>query len=39
MTEPKDIIYRKAAEKMSDSKLNAEIKKLVKRLNSRLSAL
>lgn len=39
MNEPKDIIYRKAAEKMSDSKLNAEIKKLVKRLNSRLSAL
>ena len=39
MTEPKDVIYRKAAEKMSDNKLNAEIRKLVKRLNSRLSAL
>lgn len=39
MTEPKDVIYRKAAEKMGDSKLNAEIRKLVKRLNSRLSAL
>lgn len=37
--EPKDIIHRKAAEKMSDNKLNTEIRKLVKRLNSRLSAL
>lgn len=39
MKEPKDIIYRKAAEQMDDKKLNNEIRKLVSRLNSRLSAL
>lgn len=39
MNEPKDVIYRKAAEQMEDKKLNNEIRKLVSRLNSRLSAL
>ena len=39
MNEPKDVIYRKAAEQMEDKKLNNEIHKLVGRLNSRLSAL
>lgn len=39
MKEPKDVIYRKAAELMDDKKLNSEIRKLVGRLNSRLSAL
>lgn len=39
MNEPKDVIYRKAAEQMEDKRLNNEIRKLVSRLNSRLSAL
>lgn len=39
MKEPKDVIHRKAAEQMDDKKLNNEIRKLVSRLNSRLSAL
>lgn len=39
MKEPKDAIYRKAAEQMDDKKLKKEIRKLVGRLNSRLSAL
>ena len=39
MNEPKDVIYRKAAEQMDEKKLNNEIRKLVSRLNSRLSAL
>lgn len=39
MKDPKDAIHRKAAEQMDDKKLNSEIRKLVSRLNSRLSAL
>ena len=39
MNEPKDVIYRKVAEQMDEKKLNNEIRKLVSRLNSRLSAL